>query len=88
MASFGFGTITSQGVGSSLDVAGIVRQLMQIERVPLEKLVAQQSSFDAKISALGSIKSSLSSLQTSLAGLTTGNSILANKADSSDTTII
>ncbi len=88
MATFGFGTITSQGVGSSLDVAGIVRQLMQIERAPIDKLIEQKDSFDAKISALGSIKSSLSSLQTSLAGLKSGSSTLANKAESSDTTIL
>lgn len=88
MAMFGIGTITSQGVGSSLDVAGIVRSLMQIERIPLDNLVDQKESLDAKISSLGSIKSALSSLETSLAGLKTGDSILANKAESSDTTII
>ena len=88
MATFGFGTITSQGVGANIDVAGIVNQLMQIERIPLNSLIAQKDSFEAKISALGTIKSSLSSLQTSLAGLKTGDSILANKATSSDTTIL
>lgn len=88
MASFGFGTITSQGVGSSLDVAGIVRQLMQIERAPLDKIIQQKDSFDARISALGTIKSTLSSLQSSLTGLASGNSILANKAESSDTSIL
>ncbi len=87
-SSFGFGTITSQGVGSSLDVAGIVRSLMDIERVPLDKLVAQQTGFEAKISAFGSIKSTLSSLQSSLAGLKSGDSLLANKAESSDTGVV
>lgn len=88
MASFGFGTITSQGVGSSLDVAGIVRQLMQIERTPLDKVIQQKTSYDARISALGSINSTLASLQSSLEGLKTGSSTLANSVESSDTAIL
>lgn len=88
MASFGFGSITSQGIGSGINVAGIVSQLMQIERIPLDKLVQKQSNLEARISGLGSIKSKLSSFQTSLAGLKTGNSILANKAESSDKAIL
>ena len=88
MPSFGFGTITSQGVGSNIDLAGIVTQLMQIERVPLDRLLAQKTSFDAKISSLGSIKSSLSTFQSALDGLTSGDSILANKATSSNTAFV
>ena len=88
MAAFSFGTITSQGVGSSLNVASIVSQLMQIERAPLDRLIAKKDSYDAKISALGQIKSSLSSLQNTLAGLKDGSSILANKASSADTSIV
>jgi len=88
MATFGFGSITSQGVGSGIGVASIVSQLMQIERIPLDRLIQRQSDLDARISGLGAIKSTLSSLQTSLSGLKTGDSILANKAESSDTNIL
>lgn len=88
MPSFGFGTITSQGVGSNLNISGIVTDLMAIERVPLDRLIAQKTSFDAKISSLGTIKSSLSSFQSALAGLKTGTSILANKATSSNTAFV
>lgn len=88
MTSFGFGTITSQGVGSNLNLAGIVTDLMAIERIPLDRLIAQKTSFDAKISSLGTIKSSLSSFQSALAGLKTGTSILANMATSSNTSIL
>lgn len=86
MATFGFGTITSQGVGSNINIAGIVRELMAIERAPLDRLIEKKESYDAKISALGTIKSSLSSLQTSLSGLASGSSFLASSAESSDTT--
>ena len=84
MPDFGFGTITSQGVGSNLDLSGLVTQLMQVERIPLDRLIAQKTTFDAKVSALGSIKSSLSSFQSALKSLTTGSSLQANTATSSD----
>ncbi len=88
MPSFGFGTITSQGVGSNLNLSGIVDSLMKIERIPLDRLIAQKTSFDAKISGLGTIKSSLSSFQSALAGLKSGSSILANAATSSNTALV
>ncbi len=81
--SFGFGTVTSQGVGSNLNISGIVTDLMKLERIPLERIIAQKTGFDAKISSLGTIKGSLSSFQSALAGLASGTSILANKATSS-----
>lgn len=86
--NLGFGTVTSQGVGSNLDIAGIVDSLMEIERVPLDRVIAQKESFDAKISSLGAIKSSLSTFQTALSPLTSGFGLLANKAESSDTSIV
>lgn len=82
------GTITSQGVGANIDLAGILTQLMAIERIPLDRLEAKVTNYDARISALGSIKSSLSSVQSALAGLTDGTSILANAATSSDTSLL
>lgn len=88
MPTFGFGTVTSQGVGSNINIAGIVGELMQIERIPLDRLIAQKNSFDAKISALGTIKSSLSSFQSSFSGLLSGASILGNTASSSDTSMV
>jgi flagellar hook-associated protein 2 len=87
MPSFGFGTITSQGVGSNINISGIVSSLMEIERIPLDRLIAQKQSFDAKISSLGSIKSSLSLFQSALAAVTSGSGIQANTASSSNTSI-
>lgn len=86
--NFGFGTITSQGVGSNINVSGIVDSLMRIERVPLNRLIAQKDSFDAKISALGNIKSKLATFQSAIDGLTFGDKIRANKATSSDASFV
>ncbi len=87
-SDFGFGTITSQGVGSNIDIPGIVSSLMQIERLPLDRLIAQKNNFDAKISALGMIKGSLSTFQSALAGLSTGSSFQASNATSSNSAIV
>lgn len=88
MPSFGFGTITSQGVGSNINIPGIVSQLVEIERIPLDRLIAQKASFDAKISALGTIKSSLSSFQSALSNLTSASSLQPSKAVSSNSAIV
>jgi len=87
-SNFGFGTITSQGVGSNIDIPGIVKSLMQIERLPLDRLIAQKTGFDAKISALGTIKGSLSTFQSTLAALSSGSSFQASNAVSSSTAIV
>jgi len=87
-SNFGFGTITSQGVGSNIDIPGIVSSLMQIERLPLDRLIAQKTGFDAKISALGTIKGALSTFQSALTGLTSGSGFQASTAVSSDTGIV
>ena len=82
------GTISSLGIGSGFDSAGIVSKLMDIERIPLNRLIEKQDEYEAKISALGSLKSSLSSFQSTLSGLTTGASFQASSATSSDSAIV
>ena len=60
------------GLGSGIDVSGIVSQLMEIERQPLKALDTKEASVQARISAFGSIKSSLSTLQNAIAGAQKG----------------
>jgi len=57
-------TITSLGAGSGLDLNSLLTNLMQSEQQPLVKLQTQEASYQARISALGSLQSTLSSLQT------------------------
>lgn len=54
---------TSSLTGSSLDVASIVSQLMQVERRPLAALGGKIELSQVRISALGSFQSKLSALQ-------------------------
>ena len=71
--------ITSTGIGSGLDVTGIVSQLMALEQRPLTALTTKEAAYQAKISALGSLKGALSSLQNAASALVpdTGSSAMA-----------
>ena len=58
--------ISSPGIGSNLDVNGIVTQLMALERRPLQQLDKKEAGFQAQLSAFGTLKSSLTSFQTAV----------------------
>ena len=62
-------TISSPGIGSGLDVNGIISKLMAVESQPLTQLDTKEAGIQAKISALGSLKGSISSLQSAAASL-------------------
>jgi flagellar hook-associated protein 2 len=81
--------ITSTG-GGSLDVSAIVEALMKIERRPLEQLDAREKTYNARISAYGTIKSLFATLQTAAAALgsSSGSKFSAFKVTSSDTTAL
>jgi len=56
------GKISSAGIGSGLDVSGIVSQLMALERRPIELLQGNQKKLNTQLSALGRVQSSLTAL--------------------------
>jgi flagellar hook-associated protein 2 len=63
-------TISSLGIGSGLDLSGIVEGLVAAERAPVEaKLGAQQESATTRLSAFGALSSSLSLFQGSYSNL-------------------
>jgi flagellar hook-associated protein 2 len=61
--------LSAPGIGSNLDVASIVAQLMAVERRPLAALDRREAGFQAQLSAYGTLKSALANLRTSLAHL-------------------
>lgn len=63
-------TISSPGLGSGLDINGIIQKLMSVEQLPLQKLVTSEASYQAKISALGSLQGAVSGLDTTLTSIT------------------
>lgn len=58
---------------TNLDINSIVTQLMTIERQPLTELDLKEASYQAKISAYGTIKGALSSLQSAVQTLAQPN---------------
>jgi flagellar hook-associated protein 2 len=81
-------TITSLGSGSGLDLEGIVNKLMAVERLPLTALAQKGASFQAKLSAYGSLKSTLSTLQISAQALAKKDTFTGTSVAISDETAL
>ncbi|PHR01465.1 MAG: flagellar hook protein [Halomonas sp.] len=62
-------TITSLGVGSGLDLTGLLDQLQEAERGKLAPITLQKKQQQAKISAYGQLQTSLNSFQDAVAKL-------------------
>lgn len=73
---------------SSLDVNSIVSQLMELEKQPLKVLDTKEASFQAKISAYGTVKSALASLQSAVQTLTQPNTFKALGITSTDINVV
>ncbi|XKE45420.1 flagellar filament capping protein FliD [Halomonas organivorans] len=56
-------SITSLGIGSGMDLNGLLEQLKSAERQQLVPIVQQQKSYEATLSAYGKLESGLSALQ-------------------------
>ena len=78
---------STSATGSTLDVASIVSQLMEVENKPLTKLDSKISASTVKISKLGVFKVNLSSLQTALKDLQTPSNFSAWAAKLSNDTV-
>jgi len=81
--------ITSTGLGSGLDVNGIVTKLVAAERTPASnRLDQQEATLQAKISALGTIKGALSDFRSAVDALQNASSFSTLQASSSDSTVV
>lgn len=80
--------ISSAGVGSGLDINGIISQLMAVERQPLAALDRKEAKFQTKLSAYGTLKGAMSSFQTAMSDLSTLSKFQAVKTTVADTTIL
>ena len=74
-------SIVSTGIGSGLDIAGIVQSLVAAEGQPVETRIGlQEARAQAKLSAFGSLKSALADLRDRLETMKTPEKFLARKA--------
>ncbi|MBI5007548.1 MAG: flagellar filament capping protein FliD [Nitrosomonadales bacterium] len=82
--------VTSATSGASVDVDSIVKGLMSLERIPLDKLNSKETSYQAKLTALGTLKGKVAALQTAAQALNSSSSstLAAFKATSSDTSVL
>ncbi|MEZ5563334.1 MAG: flagellar filament capping protein FliD [Gammaproteobacteria bacterium] len=73
-------TLTTSGLGSGLDIAGIVDKLVAAERAPIaNRLTTRESKANELLSALGKFRSSLASFQDSLKSMKELNTFQGRK---------
>ncbi len=61
------GSIVSSGVGSGLDIASLVKSLVEAEGTPKTlRLDAEEAKVQAKLSALGTLRSALATFRDTL----------------------
>lgn len=87
MAVSSTGSLASPGLGSGLDVTAIVAKLMAVESQPLTALATREASYQARITAFGTLKGGLAALQTALAGLLDPKAMKTTTASVTDTTL-
>ena len=80
-------TITSTGLGSGLDINGIVSKLMAVESQPLQQLNVKEATYQAQLTGYGQVKSALSAFQVAVGKLDTASSFQAIAATSADTSV-
>jgi len=79
--------ISAPGLGSGIDVNGLVSKLMAVESQPLQTLNVKEAGYQAKLSAYGSIKGALAQLQTTMNALNSSSAYQAVRASLADATI-
>lgn len=81
--------ISSLGVGSGLDLNGLLKNLLAAEgQGPSTRLDKQESKYQLQLSAIGTLKGTLSAFQSSVATLRNRDQFLRYLATSSDTSIV
>jgi flagellar hook-associated protein 2 len=76
--------LAATGIGSNLDVTGIISQLMALEQRPLTLLAQKQATIQSKISAFGAVKGAFSTIQTSAQALAKADIFASRKATIAD----
>jgi flagellar hook-associated protein 2 len=80
--------LSSPGIGSGLDVRGIIQNLMTVERQPISRLDTRTVELKAQLSAYGALKSSVSGFRDAVDKLADLTKFKVYAASSSDKTIL
>lgn len=81
-------TLSSPGIGSGLDVNGIISKLVEIERRPIQLLEREESRIQTRLSAFGQLQSAASSLRDAAARLGQAPAWQPTVASSSDASAV
>jgi flagellar hook-associated protein 2 len=82
-------SIISTGIGSGLDIASIVSQLVAAEAKPVETRIGKQEArAQVRLSAYGNLKSALSEFQAQVESMRNMDEFLARKASVSDDSLL
>jgi flagellar hook-associated protein 2 len=76
--------LTAAGVGSGLDIEGIISQLMALERRPLNVLEDRKDEYGTELSAVGRLKSALATFQSAMVDLKSTDAFQVYAASSDD----
>jgi flagellar hook-associated protein 2 len=76
------------GLMSGLDTGSIISQMMQLERRPIMLLQRQEAGIQARISAMGSLKSGLAGLQTAARALKSASGYTKMQATSGNSEVL
>ena len=82
------GSISSAGIGSGLDVKGIISSLMAVESQPLQLLQDKASTVNTEISAVGQIQSLTSTLSDKAHALQSATLWTQTTSSTSDNTVV
>jgi flagellar hook-associated protein 2 len=80
--------ITAPGIASGLDVNSLIDQLVAVDKQPLVNLQQQEASYQAQLSAFGTLQGSLGTLQSAMQNLSAVSSFQKVSADVGDTTLL
>ncbi len=82
-------SVSSPGIGSGLDIAGIIDKLVAAERQPVEtRLDSEEASIQAEISGLGLLKGAISEFTSALQTLKSTATYQTRQAVSSDSSVL
>lgn len=79
---------TSATTATNIDVASIVSQLMTVEQRPLTLLATKEASYQAKLSAIGTVQGALSNFQSAVSGMSNASIFQTLTAAPSDSTAL
>ncbi|AZP13902.1 flagellar filament capping protein FliD [Undibacterium parvum] len=80
-------SISSPGIGSNLDVNGLISKLMAAEQQPIVALNRKEASYQAKLTGFGTLKGAISQFQTSVSALSDISKFQAVRGSTADASV-